>query len=519
MDSAAPNPPLPAHTPSGPREVELKLELAAGMLEDVLRHPALANASASTDQSGTLQATYFDTPDMALRGAGLSLRIRERTGRFVQTLKTDSDGQSLALNRGEWEWTVDGPDLDLEAVATTPLADFLAKIASHDELKPVFVLETNRRVFRLEKGDTLIEACLDQAEARAGSRNFPFAEVELELKRGDAAALFSIASELQEHARLRLSMTTKSERGYRLIETPHTGAVKAHQVVVEPGMTSPEAFRVIARSCLSQIIRNEEILRRTRSPASLHQMRVGVRRLKAAISFFEDMLDDRESKAVIERVRWIGKKLGHVRDIDVYADALKNSDEGWGRRALDEAERQRAKAYKSLLRTFEKPRFMRAILGLAAWIEAGRWHARRKARLVAARELLAVDRAARELENRWVKIRKTSGELGDMSDGKRHRLRIRIKELRYGLEFFTSTFVGEQAEQRQREILSVLEDLQDDLGKMNDLVVAKELFPGYAMGSHRTKGRMKKLLKRAKAAALRLRKTEPFWEERAADVS
>ncbi|MBZ6076547.1 CYTH and CHAD domain-containing protein [Microvirga puerhi] len=492
-----------------PREVELKLELASGTLDDLLAHSVLKKAKPLADQSGILRATYFDTPELALRQRQLSLRIREKDGHLIQTLKASGEESGPALDRKEWECPVK-EGLDLDMLSDTPLADLLADAALRESLLPLFMIETRRRVFSLERDGALIELSLDQAAAIAGQQHLPFTEVELELKRGDTSALFSIALDLQDGMPLRLSTLTKSERGYRLLGADTATSVKAKEIAIQPHMSSEKAFQLAARACLFQVIQNEEILRRTRAPEALHQMRVGTRRLKAAVALFEPLVDDRESKAVRKRLRWIGRKLGHVRDMDVYVHTLRETGPDLDREALNEAERERAKAYEALLKTLEKRRFMRSVLWLAAWIEAGQWHFRRKQRVQEARAIPATDRASTELQRRWKRIRKGARRLPDLDAERRHKLRIRIKELRYGLEFFAATFPAKQAERRRQSMLSNLQDQQDELGEMNDIIMAEKLFPAH--GAEKSQAtRMKRLETRAEASARKLVKAKPFW--------
>jgi triphosphatase len=180
---------------------------------------------------------------------------------------------------------------------------------------------------------------------------------------------------------------------------------------------------------------------------------------------------------------------------------------------LSEAEYRRKQAYDSLLRTFEKRRFMRAILCLAAWIEAGRWLSRKKARSVKTRAVSAADRASGELGHRWKRIRKRAPRIRKIDDRQRHRLRIKIKDLRYGIEFFASTFPKRKAESRRKSMLAVLEDLQDELGGMNDLVVSEQLFPDRTSAQKRhSQARMTKLMSHAEASARKLRGLKPFWD-------
>lgn len=498
------------------REIELKLELASGRIEDLLEHPAFNQAKPLSDQSGTLHAVYYDTPWHALRRAGLSLRVRERNGHHVQTIKAERTERGLALDRTEWECPVEGT-IDLEAAACTPLASLLADEETRESIQPIFAVETNRQVLEIEREAALVEVALDRAEAKVGEQFIRFAEVELELKQGNPSALFALARDLEDIAPLRLSTTTKSERGYRLLGEEDAGAVHASPVDVPPGTTGAEAFQVIARSCLFQIVRNEAVVRRDSDPEALHQMRVGLRRLNAAQSLFKPMLKGREGRAVKADLRWIGKKFGRVRDLDIYANRLREAESEVESSALKDVEKQRSDAYDSLRRTLEKPRFMGVILRVAAWIETGKWLSSKKKRVCAARGELVEDRALKQLTRRWKRIRKRAGKVSNLDERQRHRLRMSIKTLRYGVEFFAATFPGRQADKRHHALLSVLQDLQDELGEMNDITVARTLFPELAkQEAGQAEQRLNKLLSRAEVASRKLQKTKPFWDRTAA---
>jgi len=60
-------------------------------------------------------------------------------------------------------------------------------------------------------------------------------------------------------------------------------------------------------------------------------------------------------------------------------------------------------------------------------------------------------------------------------------VRKEAKKLRYSVEFFASLFTGDKAEHRRAAFRDALEDLQDDLGALNDLAVAPELLARLGM--------------------------------------
>jgi inorganic triphosphatase YgiF len=506
----------PAGAREAPGEIELKLELAADAAGRLLRHPLMAQARMLPDQGGALHAVYYDSTDCALHRAGLTLRVRKQNGRSTQTIKAERKARGFALDRGEWEIPVDG-GLDLAAASGTPLAALVSNEAIRADIRPVFTVATDRRAFEITRHGATIELALDEARASTDSGAEQFCEVELELKDGDPSALFALAEDLADSVPFRLSPVTKSERGYRLLGQADNGPVKAGRIVVPTTASSAEAFQMIARSCLSQIIRNEALVRRSGAPEVLHQMRVGFRRLDAAISLFKPMLRDRDSDAIRTELRWAGKKLAPVRDLDVLIARLRKAeDRAMSQSALAEAERLRAEAFESLLKTLSKPRFMRAILKAAIWIEAGRWLERRKPTIRAARALPAQNRAAQEFSRRWQRIRRDARRMADLSGKARHKLRIRIKKLRYGVEFLATLFPGVPARKNRKAMADLLERLQDVLGKLNDIEVGRTLLdPPFRKPVRKaagyTKRRIRKLLPRAEKASRALVRAEPFW--------
>ena len=65
--------------------------------------------------------------------------------------------------------------------------------------------------------------------------------------------------------------------------------------------TTAAAFQKIGRACLAHYLRNERILRERRTIESVHQARVGVRRLRAAMTLFKDLLQElaAQGKAIL----------------------------------------------------------------------------------------------------------------------------------------------------------------------------------------------------------------------------
>ena len=205
---------------------------------------------------------------------------------------------------------------NLRRAGDTPLEPLLTKKLKR-KLKPVFETHIHRTTAPVRKNGTRIEVALDEGRVRAGRQSAPTSELELELKRGKPGDIFNLAHEMGKLAPATLSLKSKSERGYDLIENKPAKAVGAEKIRLQRGMNTADAFRIIGRSILRHIAANEAAVRRSDSEG-VHQMRVGLRRLRAAISLFAKLLGDQETERVQSELKWLTGKLAPARDLDVY---------------------------------------------------------------------------------------------------------------------------------------------------------------------------------------------------------
>src|SRR5262249_23651627 len=174
-----------------------------------------------------------------------------------------------------------------------------------------------RTVYPLRSGGSEIELTIDRGKVEAGSQSLPICEVELELKRGETAELFKLARTLAEDVPVQLAAKSKAERGYALIAGEGPGPVKAAPVALIPGCSRQAAFQTIARASLRQLVANQPATLGG-DPEGLHQMRVALRRLRAAISLFADMLLDPQTEEMKSQFKWITQELGPARELDVF---------------------------------------------------------------------------------------------------------------------------------------------------------------------------------------------------------
>lgn len=236
-------------------------------------------------------------------------------------------------------------------------------------------------------------------------------------------------------------------------------------------MTAGQAFLRIAAVALAQVHANEHGVIYSKDPEYLHQMRVGIRRLRSAFSLFRDVLGDAAAPQAAA-LRAIAGDLGTARDWDVFvtetlpvlrpalaAHVAAEAFEAVCRKCRQSAREKSKKSIKTI-------NYNRSMIMLGGWLAAldrdGDSAAWRQLARGCAAQILAV-RHARVLKRGRHLERRTAAEL--------HRLRIAVKQLRYATEFFSSLFPGRgMAALRDR-----LTPLQDILGRINDAAAVQPL--------------------------------------------
>lgn len=203
---------------------------------------------------------------------------------------------------------------------------------------------------------------------------------------------------------------------------------------------------------------NQEAEARKGDVESVHQLRVATRRLRSTLRLFGPVLPADGVRRVAGDLGWLGEAIGAVRDLDVLMLAIRARS-----RRLDSTQQdalgplattlrgQRAVAHAALVRALDTPRCRELIACLS-----GLAGARHSAPLgdvasdLAAPLLRAVHRAGRRLDE-------------DAPAEAFHRLRVRVKRLRYALE--TLHGVGGRYGLR---MLRRLEAMQELLGRHQD---------------------------------------------------
>jgi CHAD domain-containing protein len=204
-------------------------------------------------------------------------------------------------------------------------------------------------------------------------------------------------------------------------------------------------------------------------PETLHQMRVGVRRLRSALKLFEPVAPC--PPALLEDVSWLGEQLGAARDWDVllsstlprvHAAPGGNGMMALQALALEQAHAMRNEAAQAVL----SPRYTRLMLALGSW-------------MLQTAPLLngsAVQFSREILQRLHKSLLKRAKRMSSADAASAHRTRIAAKRGRYALEFFHALYRTKGT----RAYLKTLSAVQEELGQHNDLAVADGLLQALA---------------------------------------
>jgi inorganic triphosphatase YgiF len=482
-DPLAPDPlappeaePAPAGAGPEPRASALRLALAPADAPRLRRHPLLAAlGEGQRPTRNTLRLTYWDTPALALAAAGLALRLRRVGRQVVQTVETP-DGVGLAgAVRREHDSLLTGEQPDVALVPDLAARARLAEIAAAAPLAPVFEVELDRTRRLLHEDGDVLRFDLEVGEVRSAWGVLPICDVEIAGRGADPARPHRLALELLDDVALRPMPRSVAARAVERITGRGPATHKARPIRVAPDAALEALLTAVAEACLAQIVENEPAASLGVDPEGVHQMRVGARRLRSALGFFAPVLPEAARAALRDELRWLAGALGPARDADVLATELLEPllalrpDDAALARLRDAAEALRGEAHARVRDALGGARWPRFALETGAWIARRAWRAQALSEASAQLFLPARTYAAAVLERRHRRARKLGRRLAEAGVEERHRLRIRLKKLRYAAEFGASLFPERRADRYARRLAR----LQDALGHLNDVANAE----------------------------------------------
>jgi CHAD domain-containing protein len=439
-------------------EREVKLAVGAGF-----RLPTFSDlgdgVSAGPEQENRIETVYYDTQDLRLARWGLSLRHRKGEG---WTLKLPGTSKDQLLERDE---------LTFFGSARIPPAAALGLVRAYvrgAQVKPVAWLSTLRRRVAIlgPEGAQLAEIVDDEVSVLEGRRVASrFREVEVELREGGEGVLPVLMERLHAAGAFPGDGMPKYLRalGPAAQEEPEVAAS-----ALPDSPTAADMLRQAFSRAVTSILRHDIGVRAGEDPESIHQARVGTRRLRSHLRTFKPLLQEEWAEKLRTELGWLGHELGAVRDAQVLLERLRQEAASLPqedsrpasallRRLQDTVEPAR----KELLTAMASQRYVDLMEQLVE--AAARPAVTEEASLPATEVLPGLARKP------WRSLRKGVQGLPDQpADPELHRIRILAKRARYAAEV-AAPVVGKEAER----FADAAADLQTVLGDPQDSAVAQ----------------------------------------------
>ncbi len=444
------------------QEVELKL-IAGPSFDPAALQERLASIGTIADTKSFQQRDdYLDTPTAELVTLGLSARVRSKEKGQSVDVKPVPIVSELVMRRSELSAPVSkkgDPGRTLRKLLARMLGVALDGTAS-----VVLSVETQRVLHVLEIDESCVEVCFDTVRVldAGGTEGGRFVEIEAELARGDEMVLHRIG---EVFSSLDLSPSGKSKyvRARDLLELPaYSWSVDAPSFDLDTDVA--QVARAVCRRQL-QLVRNYEPGTRIGLDTEhLHKMRVATRRLRTALRVFETAFSGTERRMMNRGFRWLGRRLGAVRDLDVAVLALPSwrrrfgpePVEGWDG-LTERLDVRRTRARRELIDALDSTRWSELAEAADEVFEAD--DERNGALRGTLREL--IDTRLTAFEDGVATFTRTQS----LEDA--HELRILGKRLRYTVEFLRPAFDVDT-----KPLLKRLGAFQDELGALQDAAEA-----------------------------------------------
>jgi CHAD domain-containing protein len=434
------------------------------LLDGARADPAAGPLAEGDPVRQEVAATWFDTADLRLAAAGLTLRRTtggDAPGWHVQvpagstlrspvrlSLPGDARTVPVALRRLLWAQTLGAP------------------------LRPVAASTSDRTVRRLvdATGHVVVQVADDRtttSAVRAGDGGQPRTDVpgrEIEVSTGaDTGDLLSAAAR-----RLRDRGLADAPDAHGLAELLPVPRREHEQPA--PTRATP-AGDVLLAHLGEQIrqVRAQDLPVRLDAPDAVHKMRVATRRLRSALTTFKSLVDADEARRLRGELRWLAGELGAARDAEVMGARIRTAAEAAGADAggaVEELGADYRTAHDRVLAELDGRRYQELLTSLDGLLTAPplRPRAGRRAGKVLPR------RVARSYDEVSTLLARAD-ELPEGAEREEllHDARKSAKRARYAGESVAAVF-GEPA----LAFAAAMEDVQEALGEHHDSVVVRE---------------------------------------------
>ncbi|KRD55100.1 metal-chelation protein CHAD [Acidovorax sp. Root275] len=453
-----------------------------------------AAARRGTHAQIRMEARYFDTPDAALSSRGIAFRLRREGNQWVQTVKALGDGpldrEEHNVDRGQAHATGPAPEPQPELHAGTVAGTRLlhALQAATGPLTETYGTEMDRVTRDIAFKGGVVELALDTGRVIAHrgkpqQKEARICELELELKAGPLAGLAALATRWATRHGLFLSTVSKAERGERLLAPqwarPATKAAPMKASAPQKHfLQGRELQRTVVAHCLQQILGNaSEIVEGGGDEEHVHQLRIGIRRLRTALRELAPLAPGAFDPAWEPTLVEVFQRLGQLRDRGQALQPIVAEMRDAGAPALEVRAAMKEAPGPCTAAIVRTPAFQAALIALMAFTARGL-----DAPSATGGEALDAKDVRRLLQKRMrslhAKVRAGAQGFAALPAEEQHHLRKRLKRLRYLTEFVEPALDAEG-----HAFLASLQPALAAMGRLGDERVACTLY-GQVAATH-----------------------------------
>jgi CHAD domain-containing protein len=422
-----------------------------------------------------LAATYFDTADLRLAAAGLTLRRRtggEDAGWHLKVPAGTNARSEVRLPLGRATRTV-----------PKPLQQMVWAQSLGSALRPVAEIMTDRSVRRLVDvtGAVVAEVADDRVTARrllptdglgdAAGPEMSWREIEVELGNGAVDLLSAMDASLRDRG---LQEAPSASKLAQLLDLKPTDAQPSGDGPTLT-VTSPAGDALLAHinEQVAQV-RTQDLPVRLDAPDAVHKMRVATRRLRSALTTFKALFAKDVIRPLRGELKWLAAELGAARDAEVMRERVRKAVETEGSGPSDPvaaaADAELGEAYRTahdrVLAELDGERYHALLKSLDQLVTAPPWTKRATAKAGKTLPRL-VGRSYAEV--RGIVADADAKPAGAEREELLHDARKAAKRARYAGESVSRIF-GKDAV----AFAAAMEDVQEALGEHQDSVLTRE---------------------------------------------
>lgn len=307
-------------------ELEMKLAAKPEQISDIKQWLSQQLGVAVEWQSSDLVNTYYDTESHKLREMKIGLRVRRDGENYIQSVKSEGRVVGGLYQRNESETQIPNANLDLELVEDPYLQILLEEAQDEDgALRALFRTDFLRQHSLVNYQESEIEVAIDSGEISHKGDNSAICEVELELKSGEASAIFDLSRRLIEAFSLVLSSESKAERGYRLSSNHQVYLRRLDVVPLTAKSPAEGAFETIAHYGLAHWQHYIKLIKRESKVEYYLQLNRALLYMQHMYSVFAPLIPRHSLSEVRSDWREVTQNFGKVQSIALQLNWLENA--------------------------------------------------------------------------------------------------------------------------------------------------------------------------------------------------